>query len=464
MFSIVISVAVTTWIAVMLFKKVYAPAVLMIGGLFLIVVAALFSTGEVINPKWATGLEAFDIFEQIRRMFSTRTAGLGLQIMMIAGYSKYMEKLKASIVLCELFASPLRRLKSPMLVFALAFIITQFLSMFVPSGAGMALLTMITFYPILIKVGLSRLTALAVVASTRNFAWGPASPNANLAAQTINMDITQYFVQFHTPFFLFLMVCMLVVHLFVQPYWDRKEGPDLEVQKYVAQMEQEKDLPPLIYAVLPVLPLFLIIGCSPLFTNCFGLSYKIKMNVGNAMFICTFIALFFEMLRLRSVKEALNNWKAYFEAMGKIFTLVVCLIVAGEVFARGLIVTGALDTLIEAAKNAGLGGFAMTTAAGLITWVSAFLMGSGNAAFFSFSHMVPALASGLHTDPAVMMVILDLYSCYGRTMSPIFGAIIAIAAMAGVSPFQISKRVMIPAIACGLLTMPFAYFYFGYGM
>ena len=40
---------------------------------------------------------------------------------------------------------------------------------------------------------------------------------------------------------------------------------------------------------------------------------------------------------------------------------------------------------------------------------------------------------------------------FGRTLSPVTGAIVAVAGIAGVSPFQIVKRNAIPLVLCILL-------------
>ena len=58
MTGLVISLAITVWIAVMLLKKYYAPAILLLGGLALIVISTIMGTGELIAPKNATGLSA----------------------------------------------------------------------------------------------------------------------------------------------------------------------------------------------------------------------------------------------------------------------------------------------------------------------------------------------------------------------------------------------------------------------
>ena len=312
MLGVVAAIVVTAWLCMMLIKKTYAPAVLITAGVILMVIAAVFGLGEVLPAKNSTGFVPFDIFDQIRRMFSTRMGGLGLQIMLIAGYSKYMEKIQASTVLCEILATPIRRLNSPMLVFAFTYFVTQMLQAIIPSAVGLALICMITFYPILVQAGFSRLTACALIASSRALSWGPAAPNSVVATQTTGMDLTQYFLTYHTPVVLFLMVVMLVVHLVVQPYFDRKEGPDTEGLKLLAQMQpQTGERPPLIYSILPVLPLILIIGCSPLVVEYFGLPYSVKMNVGTAMIISTFVALVFELIRTRSAKEVLTGWKPF---------------------------------------------------------------------------------------------------------------------------------------------------------
>jgi DcuC family C4-dicarboxylate transporter len=253
---------------------------------------------------------------------------------------------------------------------------------------------------------------------------------------------------------------VLVAHLIVQPYWDKKEGKDEQALELLKDFEDGGDKPPLIYAILPVLPLVLILSCSPLVVNYFHFPWKIKMNIANAMFMCTFLALMFEFVRQRSMQKALNGFKEYFNAMGKIFSLVVCLIVAGEVFAKGLMMTGALDTLVSSAQSAGLGAKSLTSACSLITMVSATMMGSGNAAFFSFAAMVPKIATALNIDPVVMTVALDEYASFGRTISPIFGAIIAVSGMAGVSPFAAAKRTLIPTLVAAAVALPFIFFYF----
>lgn len=52
---------------------------------------------------------------------------------------------------------------------------------------------------------------------------------------------------------------------------------------------------------------------------------------------------------------------------------------------------------------------------------------------------------------AAMLLPLQVMAGFGRTLSPVTGAIVAVAGIAGVSPFQIVKRNAIQLILCILV-------------
>ena len=115
----------------------------------------------------------------------------------------------------------------------------------------------------------------------------------------------------------------------------------------------------------------------------------------------------------------LATFKLFFEGMGKILVSVVSLIVCGEFFAQGLIKSGAMGTLITAADQAGFGLAAMVIVGGLILWLMAFIMGSGNAAFFSFAPLVPPIAKTLGVSTVSLIFPLQVLVSFGRVSSPI---------------------------------------------
>jgi DcuC family C4-dicarboxylate transporter len=168
----------------------------------------------------------------------------------------------------------------------------------------------------------------------------------------------------------------------------------------------------------------------------------------------------FEFVNYRKIRPVLDNIMTYFEGMGKTFALVVSLVICAETFALGLMKIGTVDTLIVMAQDAGLGLVPMILVISAIMIVSAFLMGSGNAAFFAFASIAPKVAAHLKVEPVMILLPMELTSGMGRCMSPIAAAIVAIATIAGVSPFQVVKRCIIPVVVAIVFNLATTYIVF----
>lgn len=242
-----------------------------------------------------------------------------------------------------------------------------------------------------------------------------------------------------------LIVIALVVTLLLKGYYP---------QAILFMGEQDKKVPK-IYAILPIIPLFLIIFFSKVAGS------HIRMDVVTAMVISTVIAIIFELIRLRNFRDVLASFKLFFEGMGKILVSVVSLIVCGEFFAAGLIKSGFMGTLITAANDAGFGLATMVIVGGALVWLFSFIMGSGNAAFFSFAPLLPNVAHVIGVPIIQLIFPLQVILGFGRASSPITGAIVAISGLAGVSPFQVAKRTFIPMLFGTAITY-IAYFLFWY--
>lgn len=132
--------------------------------------------------------------------------------------------------------------------------------------------------------------------------------------------------------------------------------------------------------------------------------------------------------------------------MGNVFTSVVTLIVASEVFSKGLIGLGFIDSLVGYSSHIGLSGLAIAAIFTLIIFGAAMLMGSGNAAFFSFGPLLPDIATQLGLPVFSLILPLQLAASMGRAASPIAGVIVAIAGVAGVSSVELARRNTFPLI------------------
>ncbi|MCD8340063.1 MAG: C4-dicarboxylate transporter DcuC [Burkholderiales bacterium] len=442
MLSVILGIVVTALVVVLLLKGFYPQACLFIGGALLLLCTWIFGLGPLLDAKHTTNFAGFDIFKVFGDGFSTRIGGLGLQLMAIGGFSRYMEHVGASEALFRVFKKPLQAIKSPYWLLGASFIVSQIMVIFVPSHAGLALLLMVTLYPLLVRTGVSPMSALGVIGCAQFVDAGPGSGNCNLAAQVSGMDVAEYFVDFQLPMFIVLVLVVAVAHMYVQRWWDRREGWKFDpnnIHTLAGTKQVEEKAPaPTIYAILPVIPLFLIIVFSKVVGS------KIRIDVVTAMVISTWIAIVFEICRWRSFKTVLGTFKLFFEGMGTILVGVVSLIVCGEFLAAGLIKSGCMQTLIDAAISAGFGVAVMVFVGSILLWIFAFIMGSGNAAFFSFAPLVPPIAKALGQPIVDILFPLQMIVGFGRVASPITGAIVAIATMAGVSSFQVAKRTCIP--------------------
>lgn len=456
MLGLSISFSVISLLVYMLIKKVNAYAALLISGILLLAFAQIFNLGEIISAKNSLNFKLFDIFEVWNDKFSSTLKGLGLTLMCIAGFSAYMDHVGASYSLFKVFEKPLKLIKNPYILLVVSYLVTQFLVIFIPSHAGLALLLMVTMYPILVRTGVSKLSALAVIATCQYIDHGPGSGNVVMASQISGIDPAVYFMQYQLPTTLPIILAVAVANYFVQRYFDKKDGfifNIVEVERDLSEDGKEMKKPPKIYALLPIIPLILILGFSKIFES------PIKMNVPVAMMISTIIAIIFEIVRYKSFVEVVNSITVFFKGMGHLFVITVSLIVCGQLFASGLVAVGFIDILIGYAKDAGFGVFAIIVFVSTLLAISAFLMGSGNAAFFSFAPLIPNIAKHFNIETISMILPIQIMTGFGRCVSPIAPAILAISGIAKVSPLAVVKRTSIPMLVAGIVNLICTYIY-----
>ena len=159
----------------LLIRKLNPIAVLLFSGLVMLVIS--FFLGLPLSKiKQSTGIQGFDFVQYIIESLIDINAGVGLVIMIISGFVAYMDKIGASDALVTLAMKPLSVFKKyPYVLASLVVPLGQFLFISIPSAAGLALLLMATVFPILVGLGISRLSAVSLITATTSFGIGPAS-------------------------------------------------------------------------------------------------------------------------------------------------------------------------------------------------------------------------------------------------------------------------------------------------
>lgn len=455
--NLLFTALIVVWAAWLILKKYKPQTVLFVAGGLLLAGSMIMSWGTILPAGKSTGMWSFDIFELIRTLFANRLSGLGLNIMAVGGFARYMDKIGASNALVSLTIRPLMLLKSPYIVMSACWVLGMFLGLAINSASGLAMLLMVTMFPILVALGVSRISATAAIATTLCLDWSPSDTGTIFAAEIAGFDPVIYWHTFQIPIACAVIPCVAIAHYLTQKIMDKRDGHivralDPEEVSVNIETEDEKKAalshPPKIYAILPIIPLALILIFSPL---CLP---GIKMNIIMAMLMGTAIGMIAQFFRTRDLKETFAEIQIFFDGMGRQLANVITIVIAGEFFAKGLTSTGSIDAMIQGAQTTGFGASGLTLVMIGIIAVCAILMGSGNAPFFAFANLVPAIAAKTGVAASFMILPMHLIASSARAISPITGVIIVASGMAGISPFDLVKRTAIPmAVSCILIVV-----------
>ena len=453
MLGIFLVVASVILAAYLVIKRYYAPWALLMVGLLLLICVSIISGTPLVTGKKATNSAVFDIVQVFTNLLQSRTAGIGMNIICVGGFAYYMDKIGATKALVNICIKPLSYIHAPYVLLGVAYLVGQLLNVFIPSAVGLGMLLMVTIYPLLVAVGVSRLSAAAVVATASCLDLGPASGNSLLAAEISNLHVMEFFIENQLPVGIITAAVIAVGHVVLGKFFDKRDLASgrltqddfklrTEVKKEGAAAQPDA---PIYYAILPILPVVLLFVFSKL------VYAGIRLEVVTAILSCALVAFVVDLLTVRNLRECTDRTKAMFNGMGKIFSSTVLLIVCAEVFAEGLKRSGGIDTILQSvAQMQGAGGVTMLLAMFLIMTLAAFVTGSGNAAFFAFSPLLPQAAQSVAWSTVTMAVPVQLASGIARSMSPIAGVVMAVSGIAEVSPFELVRRT-IPVMLLALI-------------
>jgi len=433
----------------MIIKNYQTHTTLTISGLLMLTVGVVFTQGGIADFMGAqykfssTGSTFFDLFGAFSAIMSERTATIGMIAMTSAGFASYMSKIGAADSLVKACAKPLQLINKPYLILALAFIIGQTLNLVIPSPAGLAMLLLISFYPILLQAGVSPLSAAVVIGTCGSLDLGPGSGNSNVAAELLDMSITEYFASTEILVAIPVTLTVAVTHFFVQKWFDKRDGHKRsQTEIKVAGEQDDRQSTPYsrLYAMLPFLPLALLLIFSDI-----GIA-SVKINAPIAMFASLIMIVVIDAFRVKSLQLALDHSFEFFKGMAGAFSTVVVLIVAATMFTLGLDAIGAVNAMKSMILAGDVHYLLITLFGMLIIAFTAMLTGSGSAAFVSFSNLGSELSAAAGVKSVLMLVPMQHAAGFGRSLSPVAAVVIAVAVAANVSPFEVLKRALIPCI------------------
>lgn len=192
-FIVLISVAVICWLIV---KKFYPAWSLFVVGIVTIAIVAAISGDPVATGKKATGFIGFDILGIFGGLLQSRAGGLGMNIMIIGGFGYYMNKIGATSALVHVCTRPMSLINSPYIIMVLGYVVGQCLNVVLGSAVGLAILMMVTVYPLMLSAGVSRQAACASVVMTGGFGISPLGANNLVASKLTGIHVMNIFVDY----------------------------------------------------------------------------------------------------------------------------------------------------------------------------------------------------------------------------------------------------------------------------
>lgn len=347
-------------------------------------------------------------------MITSACSSMGFAIAMrYTGCDKHLINMLAKLLLKVNWAL------IPGVVFA-----TFAVNMALPSAAGTAAAAGAIFIPILMGAGVHpAMAAAAVKCGTYGSMLNPGLAHNPFVAKIAGVNVMEV-IAFHASATLICTVVGAVLLTGVAIYLKENKGHVVE------GLELDNDFKVnYLYAIMPIVPIvILLLGATKVVP-------AFKMGVAQAMVIGTILAMVVTRMNPGEVT------KSFFKGMGESYGEIIGIILAAGVFVSGLNALGVVKAFIN---------WMVTNPAVAKVFASVgpmllgFLVGSGDAATFAFNEAVTPHAADFGMSIVQMGSMATLGGMMGRTLSPIAGATIIVAGIAGVNPMEVTKRNGLP--------------------
>ena len=301
----------------------------------------------------------------------------------------------------------------------------------IPSAAGCSAAVGVIFIPILMAAGVHpALAAAAVKYGNYGSMMNPGLVHNGVIAKLAGTQITDVIGNHMMATVAGVIVAAVVLTVIAIVLKENKgyvpEGSVVDDDSFSVNA---------IYAIMPLVPvIILLLGSTKVVP-------ALKMGVPQAMIIGAILAL------AATRKSPVELTKSFFNGMGDAYANIIGIIISVGVFVAGLKALGLIKALIAWMLNStGIVKIAATFGPFLLALIS----GSGDAATVAFNEAVTPHAAEFGISTMNMGSIAALGGTLGRTISPIAGATIICAGIAGVDPMEVCKRNAL-GIVCALL-------------
>lgn len=434
MFEVIIAILVILLVSYLIIKKFDTVISLLFGGIILLFCAYILKY-PILNDKLTTGSGFFDIFEVIKNLFIKNLGNIGLTIMVLFGYSTYMNSIEANDVTIHMITKPIKNIRFKYLLIPIIFLLSNLLSLIVPSASSLAVLLMATLFPILTSLKITPLTAAAIIATSATIMPTPLGADNIFVSESFGINLMEY-VKNHSMISIPTIFIMAITHYIWQKFLDRKE---LKIENIETATKNTKKLKPIYYGILPVLPLILVILNYIFMKN-------IKLSLVVITFICFFISIIVDILYTRDISNLSSKIQTFFKGMGQGMSQVVILLVAAGTLVEGLKAIGIIRMLTDNLTDMSNVGVVVPLVFSGITAIIGFISGSGLSVFYATVPLMKDIATASNIDPQIISLPMQMIANLIRSISPVSAVIVIIATTIKTTPLKIIKRTSVPII------------------
>lgn len=310
----------------------------------------------------------------------------------------------------------------------------------IPSAAGCSAAVGVIFIPIMMAAGIHpAMAAAAVKSGTYGSMLNPGLVHNGVIAKLAGVQITDVIGNHMLATVVGVIIAAAVLTVIAVVLKENKgyvlaEGAVIDDEGFAINP---------LYALMPLMPVIILLLGS---TNTVPV---LKMGVPHAMVIGAILSL------AVTRKNPVELTKSFFNGMGDAYANIIGIIISVGVFVAGLNALGLIKALIAWMLNStGIVKIAATFGPFLLALIS----GSGDAATVAFNEAVTPHAVEFGISTMNMGSIAALGGTLGRTISPIAGATIICAGIAGVDPMEVCKRNalgIVAALVAGMVLLLF---------
>lgn len=393
----------------------------------------LFLSGLLMAALAGKPLEAIDAFAK-----AMVNPGLVTVILTVMGFAYVMKLTQCDAHLVHMLAGMLRKCR-PILIPGTV-IVTFLINIALPSAAGCAAAVGAIMIPTLISAGIHpAIAGAAIFAGTFGSVLSPGATHNPFVAKLANMDVLSVIAVHSTTTIIAGLIGAVVLTIVAYLRKEHSGYQSAEVKGIDTNIQFKVNF---LKAIVPIVPLVMLVLGSK------QLHVIPQISVPQAMICGTILGY---LITLHNPQEIS---KAFFEAMGTAYAGVMGIIIAAATFTTGMQLIGLTDALIEGMKHSES---IIKVAATFGPFIIAVLCGSGDAATLAFNGAITPHAEQFGLGIAQLGSLAQLTGALGRTMSPLAGAAIICAQLAGVNPIEIAKRnapgMLIAAVASMFLLL-----------